>query len=69
MEGKLEAPKHLARAVHDRYFHPKIRRMPRTIWSLSDALTSVFKELDRIPQFKAMAKLVEFLETRFSQSF
>jgi hypothetical protein len=27
------------------------------------------RELDPIPQFKATAKLGEFLETRFSQSF
>jgi hypothetical protein len=41
----------------------------RTIWSLSNAFTSAFKELEPIPQFKATAKLGEFLETRFSQSF
>jgi hypothetical protein len=41
----------------------------RTIWSLSNAFTSAFKELDPIPQFKATAKLGEFLEARFSQSF
>jgi hypothetical protein len=33
------------------------------------AFTSSFKELDAIPQFKATAKLGEFLEARFSQSF
>ena len=42
---------------------------PRTIWSLSNAFTSAFKELDPIPQFKATAKLGEFLEARFPQSF
>jgi hypothetical protein len=41
----------------------------RTMWSLSNAFTSAFKKLDPIPQFKATAKLDEFLETRFSQSF
>jgi hypothetical protein len=30
---------------------------------------SAFKELDPIAQFKATAKLGEFLEARFSQSF
>jgi len=70
VEGKLEAPKHLARTVHDLYVEPKYEEFPpRTICSLSNALTSVFKELDPIPQFKAIAKLGEFLETRFSQSF
>jgi hypothetical protein len=70
VEGKLEAPKHLARTVHDLYFEPKYDEFrPRTIWSLSNAFTSVFKELDPIPQFRTTAKLGEFLETRFSQSF
>ena len=53
-----------------RSFEPKYDEFrPRTIWSLSNAFTSAFKELDPIPQFKATAKLGEFLETRFSQSF
>ncbi|MBZ5615871.1 MAG: hypothetical protein LAO23_17835 [Acidobacteriia bacterium] len=70
VEGRLEAPKHLARSVHDLYFEPKHEEFwPRTIWNLSNAFTSAFKELDPIPQFKATAKLGEFLETRFSQSF
>src|SRR5450755_4985492 len=70
VEGKLEAPKHLARSVHDLYFEPKCEEFrERTIWSLSNAFTSTFKELDPIPQFKTTAKLGEFLETRFSQSF
>jgi len=41
----------------------------RMIWSLSNAFTSAFKELDPIPQFKATANRGEFLEARFSQSF
>ena len=70
VEGKLEAPRHLARAVHDLYFEPRYEEFkPRTIWSLSNAFTSTFKELEPIPQFKATAKLGEFLETRFSRSF
>lgn len=35
----------------------------------SNAFTSAFKELDPIPQFKATAKLGEFLEARFPGSF
>jgi hypothetical protein len=70
VEGKLEAPKHPARTVHDLYFGPEYEEFkPRTIWSLSNAFTSVFKELDPIPQFKASAKLGGFLEARFSGSF
>ena len=46
VEGKLEAPKHLPRAVHDLYFEPKYEEFRlRTIWSLSNAFTSAFKEL------------------------
>jgi hypothetical protein len=68
--GGLDAPKHLARTVHDLYVEPKYEEFrPRTIWSLSNAFTSAFKELDPIPQFKATAKLGEFLETRLSRSF
>jgi hypothetical protein len=70
VEGKLEAPKHLARTVHDLYFEPKYEDFKsRTIWSLSNAFTSSFKELEPIPQFRATAKLGEFLVARFSQSF
>ncbi len=32
---------------------------PRTMWSLSNAFTSAFKELEPVPQFKATAKLGE----------
>ncbi len=50
VEGKLETPKHLARTVHDLYFEPRYEEFrPRTIWSLSNAFTSAFKELDPIP--------------------
>jgi hypothetical protein len=70
VEGKLEGPKHLARIVHDLYFEPKYEEFrSQTVWSLSNAFTSAFKELDAIPQLKATAKLGEFLETRFSQVF
>ncbi len=63
VEGRLEAPKHLARTVHDLYFQPKYEEFrSRTIWSLSNAFTSAFKELEPISQFKATAKLGEFLE-------
>jgi len=70
IEGKLDVPKHLARRVHDFYFEPQYNEFRlRTLWSLSNAFTSAFKELDPIPQFKATAKLGGFLETRFKQSF
>jgi hypothetical protein len=63
VEGDLEAPKHLARRVHDLYFNPQVEDFAtRTLWSLGNAFTSAFKELDPIPQFRATAKLAPFLE-------
>jgi hypothetical protein len=70
IEGELGVPKHLSRRVHDLYFNPQHEEFaPRTTWSLSNAFTSAFKELDPIPQFKATARLGEFLENGFSQTF
>ena len=63
VEGELDAPKHLTRRVHDQYFNPTVEEFaPRTLWSLSNAFTSAFKDLDPIPQFKATAGLGPFLE-------
>lgn len=63
VEGELDVPRYLARRVHDLYFNPQVEEFaPRTMWSLSNAFTSAFKELDPIPQFKAAAKLASFLE-------
>ncbi len=63
IEDELEAPKHLARRVHELYFAPQHEDFqPRTMWSLPNAFTSAFKELDPIPQFKATAKLGPYLE-------
>ncbi len=64
IEGELEVPRHLARPVHDLYFNPQHDEFaPRTLWSLSNAFTAAFKELDPIPQYKATGKLAGFLET------
>jgi hypothetical protein len=64
VESELDAPKHLARQVHDLYFRPVHSEFePRTLWSLSNAFTSAFKELEPIPQFKATAKLAGFLQS------
>jgi Domain of unknown function (DUF932) len=63
VEGELDVPRHLTRRVHDLYFNPTVDEFaPRTTWSLSNAFTSAFKELDPIPQFKTTAKLGPFLE-------
>ena len=62
VDGKLEAPRSLLNEVHRLYFEPQYPEFsPRTMWSLSNAFTSAFKKLDPVPQFKATAKLGEFL--------
>jgi hypothetical protein len=62
VEGELDIPHHLDRAVHDLYFNPKYEEFqPRTLWSLSNAFTSAFKVLEPVPAFKATAKLAGFL--------
>jgi len=68
IEGDLEVPKHLARRVHDLYFNPHLEEcQPRTMWSLSNAFTSAFKELDPTPHFRATAKLGTFLGTTLAE--
>jgi hypothetical protein len=65
IEGGLEIPRHLAPRTHELYFTPQYDDFaPRTMWSLSNAFTSAFKELDPIPQYRATAKLGPFLEAR-----
>jgi hypothetical protein len=62
VEDELDAPRSLLSPVHRLYFEPQYEDFsPRTMWSLSNAFTSAFKELDPIPQFKATAKLGGFL--------
>ena len=64
IESDLEVPKTLARPVHELYFNPQHEEFQsRTLWTLSNAFTSAFKQLDPIPQFKATAKLAGFLES------
>jgi hypothetical protein len=69
IEGELDVPGRLARRTHDLYFNPPHDEFaPGTMWSLSNAFTSVFKELDPIPQYRATAKLAPFLEARTAMS-
>lgn len=53
--------------VHEYYFNSAFHFgdafASRMMWSLSNAFTSAFKELDPIPQFKATGKLAGFLQT------
>lgn len=49
VEGKLDAPKSLLPEVHRLYFEPQYDEFSaRTMWSLSNAFTSAFKNLDPI---------------------
>ena len=64
VESELDIPHHLDRIVHSNYFEPKYPEFqPRTLWSLSNAFTSAFKELEPIPQYRATARLAGFLAT------
>ena len=65
IEGELAAPKQLGRVVHEHYFNPQFEEFqPRTLWSLSNAFTSALKGLDAIPQFRATAKVGQFLQAQ-----
>jgi len=67
VEGELEVTGSLMTVVHGNYFQPQHEEFsPRTLWSLSNAFTSAFKQLDPIPQFKATARLGEFLSKIFN---
>jgi hypothetical protein len=62
LERELDAPSSLMSVVHCNYFQPLHQEFAgRTMWSLANAFTSALKELDPIPQFKATAKVGEFL--------
>jgi len=68
IEGRLDVPKHLAGVVHRLYFDPAHEEFaPRTMWSLSNAFTSAFKELDPFPQYRATGRLTGFLQTATGQ--
>ena len=61
VEADLDVPARIARSVHDLYFNPTVEDFaPRTSWSLQNAFTSAFKELDPLPQFRATAAFGEW---------
>ena len=53
VEDRLEAPKHLARNVHDLYFELKYGVPTEVHLESLQPFTSAFKELDPISQSKA----------------
>lgn len=61
--GGLEAPKHLMKSVHSEYFEPKYEEFkPRNLWSLQNAFTSAFKQLEPIPMIRATSALGTYFE-------
>jgi len=61
--GRLAVPRHIMRSVHEHYFAPRHEEFrSRTLWSLSNAFTSAFKQLKPISHFTATARLGAFLE-------
>jgi hypothetical protein len=60
----MAVPRHLAPLVHDHYFRQQEEFKPRTVWSLSNAFRSAFKEFAQFRQFRAAANLAGFLEDR-----
>lgn len=59
-EGKF--PVRLLKSVHQNYFEPSYDEFkPRTVWSLSNAFTSAFKEARPDRQFELTARLGKFL--------
>ena len=62
--GSLPVPRRLGPLVHQNYFHSPVEQFQaRTMWALSNAFTSAFKELDPIPQMQASAKLATTVPT------
>ena len=66
VEGQLDVSSKLMKAVHHHYFEPEHAEFnERTLWSLSNAFTSAFKELKPFDQYKAAARLSPFLNRHY----
>lgn len=62
--GDLKAPTRLLPKVHQAYFNDT-RFEPGKFWTLANAFTTAFKELDPLPRFQATAKVGGFLTSYF----
>jgi hypothetical protein len=61
VEGKLEAPKHLSRTVHDLYFEPKYEEFrSRTIWSLRMPSPRRSRNLSQFRSLRLLPSWVSF---------
>lgn len=64
---ELRLPIRFLHTVHENYFEPKVPEFEeRTYWSLSNAFTSMVKELPPLKQFQVTAKIGLFLNQRSS---
>jgi hypothetical protein len=58
IEGTMDIPRHLARPVHHAYFNPPHEEFAaRSLWSLQNAFTEGFKQLEPIPMVRATNEL------------
>jgi hypothetical protein len=65
IEGAVDLPRHLARPVHQAYFNPPHDEFaPRTMWSLQNAFTESFKQLEPIPMVRATNELAGYFAQR-----
>lgn len=65
IEGALDIPRHLARPTHQAYFNPPHPEFAsRTVWSLQNAFTESFKQLEPIPMQKATNELGVYFAAR-----
>jgi hypothetical protein len=56
------------KSVHRHYFEPQYDEFKAaTLWSLSNAFTSSFKDLKPFDQYKATARLSPFLNDYYKQ--
>lgn len=58
----IDCPQHLGKVVGQNYFAPSLPDFePRNMWSLSNAFTGAFKELEPVRRMEATASLSPFL--------
>lgn len=64
IEDAIDAPKHLARHVHQRYFAQDQEEFETaTLWRLQNAFTGAFREhLDPLPLYRATTSLGQFFQ-------
>lgn len=61
IRDKVDAPKHLMREVDSLYFNPRYEDFkPRTVYSMQNAFTSAFQQLDPIPMYRATSSAGEY---------